>query len=120
VKESDIIDLATKVRDEYADYTTRINIFEPKLRQLMASISAKKREQHGSAILKTLKQLLRTEIVMSHKIKTMKTLTERAKAGKPDLASLKHLLEVQLDVAKLANKQADLINRELDKAIATE
>jgi nitrate reductase alpha subunit len=110
----DLDDLFKLIDLESDAYGKKLDLISARLKQSTAT------RVLSPSIEKGVKKLKGTSKVMSHKLgnlkeKVAKLGAQAEKRERPDLSGLKQALEVQLSVAKLANKQADFVLQELDK-----
>lgn len=104
----DIIELVKKVTAEDRAYREKLDQMTPNLRRLASSPNLTPTIGTG------LKKLGKTATVMRHKMISLKEKTDALKHSvenkkKADVAGIKNALQVQLQVLKVANKQADFV-----------
>jgi hypothetical protein len=110
----EIIALADQVQTGSKLYTSKIQALAPRFQALtFAGPSSLE------AIERTLNKLTGTTKVMTHKVVALQEkaagLQQESAAGKKlQLAAIKTSLQVQLDVVRLANKQADILLKQID------
>ena len=106
----DLVKASEEVREKQGEIGERMQSMPPYPMQKKSTKELEDALVTVRAIGKGLNQLRKTNKVADHRVAALKE-----SANKRDLASIKHLLTKQAAVVKLADKQASMVLKHLDK-----